>query len=153
VRVWDVASRQQTSSLEGEWAPPKTVQFSADLTRIVTEGSKNKTQLWAGAQLVEEFDESVTAIAITRDGRTLALGNRDGSVDIRPYGKGPSAQPKQPARLGAFTEPVRGIVFSGNGDVVAIESRDEHTVRATDVKADDDGRRHDTTHQLPSEAV
>lgn len=150
VRVWDVASRQQVANLEGEWASPKTVQFSADLTRIVTEGSKNKTQLWAGAQLVEEFDESVTSIAITRDGRTIAHGNRDGSVDVVPDTTTASRTARPAVHLTPFRERVRGVVFSGNGDVIAVESSDARTVRVMDVRDDNNGARHDTTH-VPSE--
>jgi WD40 repeat protein len=151
IRVWDVASRQQVNSLEGEWAKPKTVQFSADLTIIVTEGSKDKTQLWSGSELAQEFDESVTAIAISRDGRTIALGNRDGTVTIRPdLRKNPKVE--QPVgTLAAFDGPVRGVVFNGNGNVIAVESSDAKTVRVMDVRPDPGGGRHDTTHELHEE--
>ena len=102
-RLWDVAGRRQTAVLEGQWVLPRTAQFSADLSMVVTEGSAGTggassssrnsaallpelpgghTRVWNGRGMVREFGSDVTAVGITRDGKTLALGKRNGPVQF-----------------------------------------------------------------------
>jgi WD40 repeat protein len=118
VRLWDVASRRQVGDLAGEWAEPKVAQFSADLGSIVTERSTQGTQFWSGPRLETTLDLHVTAVGLTRDGQTTAAGSDDGFVVLN--------RASEPARRFRVLQQgaVRGIVFSGNGDVMAVQAED-----------------------------
>jgi WD40 repeat protein len=127
VRVWDVRTRTQQRDLEGSWEIPAISRFAADLTMTVLEGNSG-IQVFSGAGVKKSYPEA-TALAMTRDGATLAFGKADGSVWLD---RGAQKE-KEVARIPTR---VRGLVFSGDGTVLAIQTADARTVRIVSIDSE-----------------
>lgn len=123
IRIWDVPNRREHGRLVGEWTEPRRARFSNDLSIVITEQDAPDVHVWSGTTAVRDIDPRSTAAALTADGRFLALGAVDGTVHLSRMGSGKKGQ-----QLAAITGSVRGILFSGNRDVLAVQSADARSV-------------------------
>ncbi|MFI6740534.1 AAA family ATPase [Nonomuraea sp. NPDC050451] len=147
VRLWDVRTRRQVGEQRGDHGPRvDKVRFSPDGELLATGGTDGKAQLWEvrtmrrtgpelpagdpGANLDDVSPQSVSDIAFSPDGRTLATAGVDQSVRLwdtrtqREIGDG----------LKGHTGPVSEVAFSPDGRTLATASAD-HSVRLWDVGA------------------
>ena len=132
IRLWSVAERRQIGTLSGDWVRPSYVQFSGDLSRVVLAGTGEGSQVWNGGAL-QFTRRDAEAAALSRDGRTLAMGTSDGSVWL---GVDRMDHPSLVTRMSA---PVRRLVFSADGNTIAMLD-DQERIRIADLKPDDTGR-------------
>jgi WD40 repeat protein len=91
------------------------------LRTVITERSTAGTQVWSSGSLAETFDLTTTAVGQTSDGSRYALGSSDGSVrmlsaDLRTV--------RWRRQVFGPKEMVRGVVLSGNSNVMAVQAED-----------------------------
>jgi WD40 repeat protein len=90
VRVRDIASGNVLLEMRGHTAAIRQVRVSADGLYALSTGDDGGARLWSleTGQLLRYFaghdGRTVTAIAISPDGKSVALGSADGSVVIVP---------------------------------------------------------------------
>ena len=125
VREWEVATRREVRQLEGAWEAPKIARFGSDLGAVVLEGDSG-IQVFSGSELKYSYPEA-TALGMTRDGRMIVAGQADGSVWLN------RESPKHVATIPAR---VRGLVFSGDGTVLAVQSEDAKTIHVFSLDAE-----------------
>jgi WD40 repeat protein len=93
VRAWSVASGESNLLLDGFAKSVTRTRFNTDGTLLATAGKDHKVRLWdtASAEQKGSFTcvEPATALAFHPRGRSLAVGCRDGSIQIWPLPKAP----------------------------------------------------------------
>ncbi|MFQ3587370.1 MAG: caspase family protein [Fimbriimonadaceae bacterium] len=131
--LWDRQTRRLLRILSGNRGPVHTATFSADGTAILT-ASQADVRVWDSRRARErwEFDGrglepaegSLTAAAISPDGRTAVVATEAGGVlRLRPAG-GADESRVEVRSVGGHAGPVRGIAFSADGRQVATCSED-----------------------------
>jgi WD40 repeat protein len=77
VRLWDVGSRRNTHTMRGHTGFVWSVEFAGD-NRVVSGGQDHTIRAWdvtTGKELASlQVDDVVGAVAVSRDGKTLAAG-------------------------------------------------------------------------------
>jgi WD40 repeat protein len=92
VRLWNVASRENTATFRGHSDGVMAVAFASD-GKTVASGGKDKTvRLWdvSSGKLVatlEGHGDSVRAVAFSPDGKLLASASQDGTVRLWDIGQ------------------------------------------------------------------
>jgi WD40 repeat protein len=131
VRLWDLKSERVRTTLSGPGRLVRTLAFSADGTHLAATcdlpaGSRSSARVW---QLpANENDGSVLAsvdfeagiggfggLAFAPDGRTLALGGRDGAVRLWQ----PWSRPDTPAPMSHAPDEAWAVAFAPDGQSLA----------------------------------
>jgi WD40 repeat protein/transcriptional regulator with XRE-family HTH domain len=125
VRLWDVATRRQITTLTGPTGPVNSVAFSHDGTTLATGSADGTVRLWDVATrrqiaALTSHDGPVTSVAFSLDGTTLATGNADGTIRLwdaatRHPVSGPPTSHGGPV-VGVAFGPGGGTLASGNDD-------------------------------------
>jgi WD40 repeat protein len=86
VRLWDVASGQETARLAGHGEPVRSVAFSPDSTRLASGSDDDTMRLWdvaSGKQVAAAaVDSEVLCVAFSAAGWFVAVGLRTGDVAV-----------------------------------------------------------------------
>ena len=118
-------------SLEGHTDIVTSVAMSP-CDNIIASGSCDRTRMWdtvTGAEVLRFKDSgTVTAVAFSPDGKTVASGLGDGSIQLREFAKG------QTTTLKGSSEPIRTVAFSPPDDVLLLASTsDDKTLRVWNI--------------------
>jgi WD40 repeat protein len=119
VKVWDVATGRERLTLRGCGF---SLAFSADSSLLVTGDRDRKVRLWdldtGRERLALQYADGVTQVALTADGKTLAVG--DGRlVKLWDVTTG-----QLRAAIPGHEPPLSLLKFSAAGDVLAVSDRD-----------------------------
>ncbi|MET8146461.1 WD40 repeat domain-containing protein [Sphaerisporangium sp. NPDC005288] len=134
VRVWDVATGKQVTSLNGHTSDVESAVFSSDGTRLASASADKTVRVWdmatgrqVGAPLTGHTD-TVYSVAFSPDGARLASASVDKTVRVWDVATGRQVG----APLTGHTDGVFSVVFSPDGTRLASASVDK-TVRVWDV--------------------
>jgi WD40 repeat protein len=120
VSLW-AAETGAERRLEGHAGPVKFALFAADGRSLVT-AAGTETKAWdvaGGAERLTVPNQSpVIALAVTPDGRSLAVGAADGQLRLWDVREGPRR-----ATLQGSSTLVTSVAFSGDGRLVAVGPR------------------------------
>ena len=125
IYLWDTATGQYLSSLEGHSDSVRSVAFSPDGERLAS-GSRDETiKLWdtTSAQLLISFKGHsgwVTNVVFSPDGERLASGSGDGTIKLWD-----TTTAQLLASLEGHSGWVTSVAFSPDGERLASGSRDE----------------------------
>jgi sugar lactone lactonase YvrE/tRNA A-37 threonylcarbamoyl transferase component Bud32 len=126
VKVWDVATGQETLTLKGY-----VVAFSPDGRRLASASTDQTVKVWAAATgqellTLKGHKKSVTSVAFSPDGRRLASGSVDWTVKVWDVATG-----QESLTLKGHTHVVDSVAFSPDGRRLASASTDQ-TVKVWD---------------------
>jgi WD40 repeat protein/uncharacterized caspase-like protein len=137
VRVWDVMSGEQRVTINVENGAFNAIAFASDGKTVLTAngtdsggGGDHLIRFWDLAGKVSRTldpGEVMSAIAISADGKTLAMGSLSGTVKLWDL----SAN-KERASFTGHTDEVQAIAFSSDGKTLASGAKDE-TARLWDL--------------------
>jgi Tol biopolymer transport system component len=132
IKLWDVATGNNTVTLTGEGDRSMSVAFSPDgktLASGSSSGTANLVNLASGKAAVRlpGHTSSVWSVAFSPDSRTLATGSWDKSIRLWDVATG-----KNTATLTGHTDRIFGVAFNPDGKLLASAS-DDRTVRLWDV--------------------
>jgi WD40 repeat protein len=144
VHLWDVATGRRRGSLRGLGSTVHWVFFSPDAKRLVTGTYTAENGMWrtpcrlrvwdipTGQELpvFHERDMPAGSLALSRDGRWLALGGLDSGVRLWDVTTGAEVRTYR-----GHSGEVVGVAFSGDGRRLASAGQDG-TVRLWDLTAD-----------------
>ena len=124
VRLWDVASGEPTTTLEGHTDWVLSVAFSPDGTRLASGSWDGTILLWDVASgepttTLEGHTGSVLSVAFSPDGTRLASGSLDGTVRLWDVASG-----EPTTTLEGHTGSVLSVAFSPDGTRLASGSWD-----------------------------
>jgi WD40 repeat protein len=130
--LWDVGSRQHLRSLSGGPEHIRAIVFSLDGRRLIT-SSDPMVRFWdvTTGNLEQSFNEgqAVYSLALSPDGRTLALGSREdsrdgGRVQLWDLSTGQkrvlAAENQREVRALAFTPDGRRLASAGVGQIIRL---------------------------------
>jgi WD40 repeat protein len=142
VKLWDVTTGENTATLKtARWGIPAAA-FSPDGKTLATAISvvesikgrnvvtENSVKLWEVATGKEQASleaASVSSLAFSPDGKTLATGSEDNTIRLWDVAKG-----KELATLKGHTDKVLSLAFSADGKMLASGSADK-TIKLWDV--------------------
>jgi uncharacterized protein with WD repeat len=132
VRLWDLATREQTATLTGHTGPMVSVVFSPDGATLATASADMSVRLWDLATREQTATLTghtgpVRSVVFSPDGATLATASWDETVRLWDL-----ATRTHTATLAGHTAGVWSVVFSPDGATLATASWDE-TVRLWDL--------------------
>lgn len=129
--VWDVARGRRVADIPAHFGSTRALAFSHDGALLASAG-QSRVQIWDTAQtpprsicLLKQRD--ARAIALTQDGRMLAVGTTDGSVQLW--------DPVAGHRVVAFRAhrgPITSLALDDGGRVLASTSSQEKVARLWD---------------------
>ena len=134
IKLWDVATRTNTATLQGHTSSVQSVAFSPDGAIIATGSGDRTIKLWdvatqTNAATLQGHTGSVHSVAFSRDGTTLASGSYDGTIKLWDV-----ATRTNTATLQGRPSTIIPVAFSPDGSTLAYSFADE-TVKLWDVSA------------------
>jgi WD40 repeat protein len=131
VRVWDVMSGESRATINVENGTFNAICFSADGKTVLTAngtdsggGGDALIRFWdlATGKITRTFDpgEVMTALSMSKDGATLAMGGQSGTVKLWDMSAG-----TERTTLTGHTDEVQSIDLSPDGRTLASGSKDE----------------------------
>jgi sugar lactone lactonase YvrE len=130
VTLWDVASDQPQQTIRTEGGRTFALSFSRD-GRLLAMAGEREVVVWnvaVGCNPVRKFPrEGVLSLAFAPDCRSLATGNKEGSIRLWDLSTG-----QQRLELRAHGRPVTSLAFSDDGRRLASAEWD-HAVKLWDV--------------------
>jgi WD40 repeat protein len=146
VSLWDLAQWRRSAEIPPRGGPADALAFSRDGATLATADGSG-VRLWdlraANPSAGPQLDlPGVRSLAFAADGRTLAVGTRDGAVRLWD-----SARGTQGARFRAHPYHVKSLAFSEDGRMLATASPYNRIARLWDVNSgrllkELDGRTH-----------
>jgi WD40 repeat protein len=138
VKLWDVASRRERTTLKGFTRGVESLAFSPDGKTLATGGGilddrrPGEVKLWdvsTGAERAafKGHAEAVLSVAFSPDGKTLASGSFDTTIKLWDVGSG-----QERAALRGHTKLVTSVAFSPDGTTLASGSYDR-TIKLWDM--------------------
>jgi RNA polymerase sigma factor (sigma-70 family) len=137
IRLWDVATAQQTASLSGHRRPIQSLAVSPDGALLASgdgdlDGAPGQVKIWEVSSRLElatlpEQKQGVPALAFSPDNRLLAVGSWGGTVQLWDV-----ATRQLRATMSNHQSGVARICFAPDGKLLASASNDR-TVRLWDV--------------------
>ena len=134
VRVWDLATGRQATTLTGHTDWVRATAVSRDGTRVVSGSDDNTVRVWDLATGREEavltgHAGEVFSVAITPDGALAASGSGDGTVRVWDLATG-----AERAVLAGHAGPVWSVAITPDG-ALAVSGSGDGTVRVWDLAA------------------
>ena len=125
LKVWDVATGQETLTLKGHTAPVWSVAFSPDGRRIVSGSSDNTLKVWDVATGQETLTlkghtGSVMSVVFSPDGRRIVSGSEDKTLKVWDAATG-----QETLTLKGHTGSVMSVAFSPDGRRIVSGSEDK----------------------------
>ena len=118
VRIWDVTTGRVIMILQGHTGWVSTVGFSRDGLSLTSGGNDGSVRLWdvaSGRELASFQKQSPAVVHVySPDGRHVALGLHDGTIEMRDNGVG-----APPSRLVGHSRGVASLAFSPDGRALA----------------------------------
>jgi WD40 repeat protein len=148
VRLWDVATGDPVSVLEGHGERVRAVDFSHDGGQIASASEDSTSRIWdvaSGKTLIKlDHPDKVWAVSFSCDRVVVATGCEDGKVRLWNATTGELLQ-----ELDGHKGPVRCITFAPRGDLLA-SGADDKTIRLWDFAIDHSPAAETTTEARPS---
>ncbi|AFZ25055.1 WD40 repeat-containing protein [Cylindrospermum stagnale PCC 7417] len=125
IKLWDLATGQQISSLSGNSQKVNVVSFSPDGKTLVSGGDDSTIKVWNLAtskqiRTLKGHSDSIHALAISPDGKTLVSGSDDSTSKVWNLATG-----KQIRTLPGHSFWVRSVAISPDGVTFASGSFDK----------------------------
>jgi WD40 repeat protein len=141
VKLWSVPEGRELAALQGHEGAVRVVQFSAD-GKVLATGGTDRTRWWdvASRGSIDPGDalsQSVLAIALSPNGRLLAVAHDDRTVRLLDAEHGQTLR-----RIEGFDDVVASLAFSPDGEQLVTGSFD-NSVRIWDVENGTQARRFD----------
>ena len=132
--VWDAATLQPVTELNGHTDDVHAVAFADGDRRLASAGDDMTVRIWdlaSKSQLhaLAGHTDTIPALAISPDGQTLASGSRDGHIRLWNVANGELID-----LLQGHADDVMSVAFHAGGDILVSASYD-HTVRLWDLAA------------------
>ncbi len=146
IKLWDVSSGKNTTTLRGHTNEVWAVAFSSDGKTIASGSCDGTIKLWAvttgtnTATLVVDRSCAVTSVAFSPDDKTLASGSGYSPIELWNVTSG-----RNTATLNGHAKAVMDVAFSPDGKILASGSEDQ-TIKLWDVAT---GRSTTTLHLYP----
>ncbi len=132
VRVWDLATSQEETTLTGHTDWVRAVAVTPDGTRVVSSGDDGTVRIWDLATSQEQatltgHTRPVWSVAVTPDGTRAVTGSEDALVEVWDLATG-----QQQATLIGHTRPVWSVAVTPDG-TRAVTGSGDGTLRIWDL--------------------
>lgn len=142
IKVWDVQSGREIRTFAGSQGHQQMVlslDISPDGTMIASGSTDNTMKIWdypsSGPIWKKALGDSIESLNSTQDGKTLAAGMKDGSIQVY-KNLDPKEGPKNPTILKGHSAPVTQVQIVNNGQNLVSAGNDGmiHTWNLADGK-------------------
>ena len=132
VKLWDVATGENTATLEGHWNWVYSVSFSPDGKTLASGSGDNTVKLWdvekkENIATLEGHTSGISSVSFSPDGKTLVSGSWDNTIKLWDV-----AGRENIATLEGHADGVSTVAYSLDGKILASGSYD-NTIKLWDV--------------------
>ena len=129
LHIWDLRSGHRTFANEAKFARVFSVVFSHDSQRLITGHSDGSVRVWSTnpIKVIQEYQccggRWIRALAISPDGKTLAIGAQSGQLVLWNFAGG------QARNLPGHLYGVSSLAFDASGEYLLSAADDQHVRR------------------------